>query len=979
MNKFIRQALPVINKSFIKSGLKLGVTCLIVMVCVPGLVQSACQYALAWSTTYIDASSSGAAASSVAIDGNRNIIVGVRDAIPAESWNMMIRKYDADGNFLWSQSYNNPNDGADHAWGVAVDAFGNIVVSGTEERLDLPGEGANWLVRKYDSGGTLLWSRTYDSGTVKNYEIAYDVAFDQSGNVIAVGAQGDGTLLDFADWVVKKYDSAGNIQWTRFHNGPNDGYDVARAVVADSNGNVIVVGHHQTPPSAKDDWVILKYDSAGTLLWNRTYNSPANDHDQARGVAVWPNNDIVVAGWEFRTDNGELTNWLIRKYDPNGNLLWSQDYDLPGSGGDSGSDVAVDLNGDLVVVGYSGRPDLGPIITEWAIRKYDLNAVLLWSTTYIEPNSWTDYARAVAVDSEGAIVVSGVYYDTVTAHVTSLIRKYFCPKVVLESVLTVSPSSASVGQWVTVALTVTNTGTADATAMAPSFQINTGVTLMVQRSGPSPPGPLMLGQGLSQVFSWTFSVSGAGTVSFTGTVSGTDSWSGDPVSSSASVVLSTAQASMLDAALAVSPTPAIVGQWVQVTLTVTNTGGVNANTVSPALQINSGGALVGAQGVVSPSGPLTLTPGGTQTFTWTYSVSGAGTVSFTGTASGSDSGTGNPVSASSSAVLITLQPSMLDAAMAIAPASVVVGQWVQVTLTVTNTGGSDANGVSPALQIDTGGTLVAAQGVVTPTGPVTLVPDSAQTFTWTYSVSGAGTVSFTGTASGTNSGSGVPILASASGVLTTTKPLYATLVASLADLSAPVDLGTVFEVVLAITNTGTGTAVDVSPAMTLNSGAALLILVSGPVPAGPLTINAGATQSFTWRYEAQKSGTVFLTAQANGVDATSGATVTASAAGSMTLQAVPPPPYRGSVRVFPNPYNPATAVRGTVKFEGLPIGAIVRIYTVRGLKVWEGEVVTPFIVEWDGRSEDGKPVAPTTYLWIAKGDGVKERGTLIVE
>jgi len=93
----------------------------------------------------------------------------------------------------------------------------------------------------------------------------------------------------------------------------------------------------------------------------------------------------------------------------------------------------------------------------------------------------------------------------------------------------------------------------------------------------------------------------------------------------------------------------------------------------------------------------------------------------------------------------------------------------------------------------------------------------------------------------------------------------------------------------------------------------------------------------------------------------------------------PPPPYRGSVRVFPNPYNPATAVRGTVKFEGLPIGTKVRIYTLRGLKVWEGEVVMPYLVEWDGRSEGGKRAAPGTYLWIAEGDGTKERGTLIVE
>ena len=93
----------------------------------------------------------------------------------------------------------------------------------------------------------------------------------------------------------------------------------------------------------------------------------------------------------------------------------------------------------------------------------------------------------------------------------------------------------------------------------------------------------------------------------------------------------------------------------------------------------------------------------------------------------------------------------------------------------------------------------------------------------------------------------------------------------------------------------------------------------------------------------------------------------------------PPPPYQGRVRVYPNPFSPATAVRGTVKFEGLPAGSKVRVYTPRGLRVWEGKVVTPYLVEWDGKSESGKPVAPGVYQWVADGEEGKERGSLIIE
>ncbi len=86
-----------------------------------------------------------------------------------------------------------------------------------------------------------------------------------------------------------------------------------------------------------------------------------------------------------------------------------------------------------------------------------------------------------------------------------------------------------------------------------------------------------------------------------------------------------------------------------------------------------------------------------------------------------------------------------------------------------------------------------------------------------------------------------------------------------------------------------------------------------------------------------------------------------------------------SLRVFPNPFCRAGAVRGTVKFEGVEPGANVRIYTVRGLKVWEGVVETPHILEWDGTNESGKPVAPGTYIWFVETAERKEKGFLVVQ
>jgi uncharacterized repeat protein (TIGR01451 family) len=83
--------------------------------------------------------------------------------------------------------------------------------------------------------------------------------------------------------------------------------------------------------------------------------------------------------------------------------------------------------------------------------------------------------------------------------------------------------------------------------------------------------------------------------------------------------------------------------------------------------------------------------------------------------------------------------------------------------------------------------------------------------------------------------------------------------------------------------------------------------------------------------------------------------------------------------VYPDPFDPKSAVRGTLKFANAPPGAKVRIYTTRGLRVWEGGPSSGFMIEWNGRNEGGRLVAPGLYLWVAEQGKWKRRGTIVVE
>jgi hypothetical protein len=131
---------------------------------------------------------------------------------------------------------------------------------------------------------------------------------------------------------------------------------------------------------------------------------------------------------------------------------------------------------------------------------------------------------------------------------------------------------------------------------------------------------------------------------------------------------------------------------------------------------------------------------------------------------------GSLVQAVSGAMIATIEAARLTAAISISAPAAPVGQTLQVTLTVGNAGGIAANSVTPSLEATAGAALLAPGTGPSPSGPVTLAPADAIAFTWTYLVTGFGSIAFTATVTGTDSGTGGTLSASASGVMTPPSP-----------------------------------------------------------------------------------------------------------------------------------------------------------------------------------------------------------------
>ncbi|MGB5422521.1 MAG: hypothetical protein WBN03_10200, partial [Desulfobacterales bacterium] len=100
-------------------------------------------------------------------------------------------KYDPGGNELWVARYNGPGNSNDQAAALVVDAAGNVYVTGKNagEKSDHSGYYTDYATIKYDPDGNELWVARY-SGPGNSNAKAAALAVDAAGNVYVTGGSG---------------------------------------------------------------------------------------------------------------------------------------------------------------------------------------------------------------------------------------------------------------------------------------------------------------------------------------------------------------------------------------------------------------------------------------------------------------------------------------------------------------------------------------------------------------------------------------------------------------------------------------------------------------------------------------------------------------------------------------------------------------------------------------------------------------------
>lgn len=146
---------------------------------------------------------SGYGAMDIKADATGNIYItgGSNDSIPGWYEDYVTIKYNTFGDSVWIRRYGGIIPSGDLSWGLALDYYSNVYVTGWTSSLnDLWWE---YGTVAYDSGGTQLWVQRYadrDSGN----SLATQIEADDNGNVFVSGRR-DGDTITYQDFLTVKY------------------------------------------------------------------------------------------------------------------------------------------------------------------------------------------------------------------------------------------------------------------------------------------------------------------------------------------------------------------------------------------------------------------------------------------------------------------------------------------------------------------------------------------------------------------------------------------------------------------------------------------------------------------------------------------------------------------------------------------------------------------------------------------------------
>lgn len=293
--------------------------------------------------------------------------------------------------------------GADSIADMALDARGNIFVTGSAKMID--GTTAA-LLNRFDAAGAEKWMSVTTAGG-KQFTRGNAVALDRLGRpiMVATSTRADGSD---AQLTVIKWSAAGKLLYSALINQPSGTTAEGVAVAVDAEDSFYVLANHRRsadPATSPTAAYLRKYNSAGDPQWALPLTRTDAAGTRAYAMKLDPAGHAVVIGQAILAAPTAETAYVTFKVSPAGQVEWSDAYARTTRGDNHATAIAIDPAGDVYVTGVSSSPHSDSLTDITTVKYGSASGTRLWVSHFDAIERADDFlgiqsfaATAIAVD-----------------------------------------------------------------------------------------------------------------------------------------------------------------------------------------------------------------------------------------------------------------------------------------------------------------------------------------------------------------------------------------------------------------------------------------------------------------------------------------------------------------------------------------------------------------------------------------------------
>ena len=316
-------------------------------------------------------------------------MAGFTNSSGAGGYDFWLVKTDSSGTLQWNQTYGGSDD--DGAFSVIQTNDTEYALAGTTTSYGA-GKTDAWLV-KTDSSGTLQWSQAFGGGAQDG---VYSLIQTSDGGYALAGFTNSSGAGGFDFWLVKT-NSSGSMVWNQTYGGTGD--EQVSSVIQTSDGGYALAGYTNSSGAGGFDFWLVKTDSSGNMLWNRTYGDSGDDEAEC---VIQTGDGYAVAGYTNSSGAGGLDFWLV-KTDFSGTSQWSKTYG--GTDDEAANAIVQNSDGGYALAGWTGSYGAGGY-DFWSV-KTSSSGTMQWNQTY-GGGGGDDEGFSLVKTSDGGYALAGV-------------------------------------------------------------------------------------------------------------------------------------------------------------------------------------------------------------------------------------------------------------------------------------------------------------------------------------------------------------------------------------------------------------------------------------------------------------------------------------------------------------------------------------------------------------------------------------------